>query len=291
MIFKKSLSYLFPLLLVVLLMQGCITEENCYHGMLGEGLRPMFFDSDGKPFQDSMAHMAGVYEFVNGQYAGTLERISDSTYALPVNDCDNIEVVALATHISDDFNMESPTGNTKLSDVWASLMSTTQGNLQVASGLVWYGRWAYPSGDRPKGMVTLPMTNHASRVTVIVDHIRERYGDGDYSVKVSGFCRSIAYDGSIRGSVLDYYPAVMISDDRLTSTAVCSLPSTVNGITVELIRNDKPTLTVNQGKDGQPIVLQPGEDKTVEIDAMTTTTTISVSDWKSADSRFEVRTH
>lgn len=285
---RKTLYALFSLLLFVLLLQGCVTEESCYRGMLGDGLRPTFLNSDGTVATDSMARIAGVYKFVNGQFAGALEPISDSTYALPINDCDNIEVVALATHISDDFNMETANSDTKLSDVWASLMSTTQGNLQIYSGRVWYGRWAYPSGEHLKGVVTLPMTNHAARVTVVVDNLKRCYGEGTYAVKVSGFCRSIAYDGSVRGEAIDYRPKVVISDDRLTASAVCSLPASAKGITVEVTRDRQPVLTAVATGDGQPITLQAGEDKIVKIDAITATTTISVSNWHDASSYFEI---
>lgn len=271
---KKNLITLFPLLLAVLLLQGCVSEEECYRGMLGDGLLPTFYNSDGTVVKDSQARLSGVYKFVNGQFAGALEPNSDSTYALPVNDCDNIEVVALATHISDDFNMETVSGDTKLSDVWASLMSTTQGNLQVYSGRVWYGRWIYPSGERPKGVIALPMTNHAARVTVVVDHLSQRFGEGTYGVRVSGFCRSIACDGSVLGDALDYRPKVTIADGRLTASTICSLPSSTNGITVEIIRNGQPVLSVNKSADGKLITLQADESKTVEIDAMTATTKI-----------------
>jgi hypothetical protein len=285
---QKTLTITLSLLFAALLLQSCITEENCYHGVLADGLRPTCYDAGGAEVQDTLARVAGVYEFVNGYFRQALTRRADGTYALPVNDCDNIEVVALATHLSDDFNMQAPEEGTRLSDVWASLMSTTQGHLQVASGRVWYGSWVYPSGERPKGVIALPMTNRAARVTVVVDHLKQRYGEGDYSVRVTGFSRSIAYDGTALGDILDYRPAYTVADDKLTTTAVTSLPAGAKGITVEVIRDGQVALTVSAGKDGKPITLSGGESKTIEVNALTATTTISVGSWQDASSEYVV---
>ena len=285
---QKTLTITLSLLLTALLAQSCVTEENCYHGVLADGLRPTFYDASGTAVEDSVARVAGVYEFVNGMFRQALTRRADGTYALPVNDCDNIEVVALATHISDDFNMQAATTDTKLTDVWASLISTTQGNLQAASGRVWYGRWTYPSGERPKGVIALPMTNHAARVTVIVDHLKQRYGEGNYRVRITGFSRSIAYDGTALGDVLDYWPGYTVVDDRLTTSAVTSLPAGAKGITVEVIRDGQVALTVSAGKDGKPITLSGGENKTIEVNALTAVTNITIGAWQDANSEYVV---
>lgn len=283
---QKTLTLALSLLLSALLLQGCVTEENCYHGMLGDGLRPTFYDTSGTVVEDTVARVAGVYEFVNGTFRQALSRRSDGTYALPVNDCDNIEVVALATHISDDFNMHEPVAGTAMNEVWASLISTTQGNLQVASGKVWYGRWAYPSGERPTGVVTLPMTNHAASVTVIVNHLKERYGEGTYRVRVRGFSRSIAYDGTSLGDVLEYWPDYDVKDDKLTTTAVTALPSGIQGVTVEVQRDGKAALTVSTDSNGKAITLDGGESKTIEVDALTARVTITVTPWQDAHSDY-----
>lgn len=285
---QKVLSLMFSLTATALLLQGCVTEENCYHGLLSDGLRPTYYAADGSVEVDTVARIAGVYEFVNGTFRQALERRANGTYALPVNDCDNIQVVALATHISDDFNMQVPEEGTPMSSVWASLMSTTQGNLQVASGRVWYGCWTYPSGERLTGEIPLPMTNRAARVSVVVDHLKEHYGEGTYSVRVSGFRRSISYDGTLSGSVLDYRPRYAIENDRLTTAAVTALPADANGITVEVLRDGKTALTVTTGQDGKPITLDAGEDKTVEIDAMTAKVTVSVGNWQETDLNYVV---
>lgn len=283
---QKTLTLALSLLLSALLLQGCVTEENCYHGMLGDGLRPTFYDTSGTVVEDTVARVAGVYEFVNGTFRQALSRRSDGTYALPVNDCDNIEVVALATHISDDFNMHEPVAGTAMNEVWASLISTTQGNLQVASGKVWYGRWTYPSGERPTGVVTLPMTNHAASVTVIVNHLKERYGEGTYRVRVRGFSRSIAYDGTSLGDVLEYWPDYTLTDDKLTTTAVTALPSGIQGVTVEVQRDGKAALTVSADSSGKAITLDGGESKTIEVDALTARVTITVTPWQDAHSDY-----
>lgn len=44
---QKTLTITLSLLLAALLAQSCITEENCYHGVIADGLRPTCYDAGG----------------------------------------------------------------------------------------------------------------------------------------------------------------------------------------------------------------------------------------------------
>lgn len=272
---------------ILLSLSGCVSENNCYRTVLKDFLKPQLVDSHGTAVTDSLAHLAGVYEFANGRFVGELTPQASGLYPLPVNDCDNIVVVALATHFVDDFNMHIPEKGSPDSDIWAELMRTTQKDNNVISGKLWYGSWIYPSGERPTGTVILPMTNHAARLRLVVKHFTSKYESTDCTVRVSGLGQSIGYDGNISGGSMTYnLTAHVNSDGELVSEYINVLP-TPEGRKISIAVMQNGQSIINLGTEDE-LTLSSGEDKTVIYDVSTSTLSMSVGDWTEASSEVTI---
>lgn len=268
---------------VLCLMGSCIKEKDCYTAVLEDALLPQYIDSTGAVVTDDGAVIEGVYQFNNGVCVRELRPNREGKYAIPVNDCDNIEVVALASHRQpDDLNHHNPVDQTRLADMWMSVMRTTQGNIQLGSGRLWYGYWIYPSGYKPEGTVILPMYNQVAGVRFIVKNFKRwtEATEGTYTVNISGFGYAINYDGSVTygdNGPIDYDVTTSADGDNLVSEKAQSLATPAEGrIIVELKRDGQTILSVNGDSDGNEITLLPGQSKTIVYDPLSSEAAVTV---------------
>ncbi|WP_036876469.1 FimB/Mfa2 family fimbrial subunit [Xylanibacter oryzae] len=124
----------------------------------------------------------------------------------------------------------------------SSNKSDSTGNTTRANGtLLYYGVYNYTSGRQGTNttQASIVMLNKPVTLRVVVRQLKETFGNGSYSVVISGFRSMMTFTGQITGDSIDYSPqSAFDSNNQLVTDAVRSFPNkTGEHVTVSVYQN------------------------------------------------------
>jgi hypothetical protein len=200
---RNGIKTILIVLLLSMIMASCIYDE--YPGRKQCDLSLNLVDSTGALLTDSVAHKYDVYWFVNGIYKQTIKAENDGLYRLSFNQGDRITFVAIAAKDTAACKVNAPVVGESIKNVWLQL-KTSSDNISPQPSAIYYGSidTTATESDPTNNRYVISMKDVRSRISVRVNGLRERFGDGNYRIVVEGLRSGIAYDGSTSGELINY---------------------------------------------------------------------------------------
>ena len=272
---KKKISILLYQLLGLialasLCLSSCINEDDSQ--CVQYAITPKVVDGNGKALPDTVAGRLHAYLFLNGKFDHIVTAESNGRFLLSFDGSKKASLVMVGSG-ADGTSVAQPYFGEDIDSVMVNTSSPES---------IYYGQFDYTSQvhDSVKS-VEVKLVNMHATLRVAVRELHEYYGDGNYSVKLSGLRNSLSYDGTVTGDSVTYAPkSSFISDQVLLTDSVNTLPTATNeAVTVGIYKNGTRIWQSSKDSAGNEVKLNPGDNKVVTIDCGYRTFGFTVLSW------------
>ncbi len=274
--------FLIIILLIMPMMASCINEDESECVQYAVTAQ----DVDGKGDVMSGTEIKGreALLFINGRFNREVSAESDGRYLISFDGGEQATLAMFDNVSNDSINMKEPAVGDSISNisVTKNVSARASSGTQSMPKYLLYGRFDYkPSNKGETTAVSLLLHNECARVHVVMKNMRERFGNGNYTVKLEGFRDCIAFSGEVTGDSVSYEPGGTFDNDgNYFGNAVNVLP-TKNGeyVTVSVYEDGNLLLSVAKDVNGHPVALSAGDDKCILIDVNAVKCFIEVMPW------------
>ena len=229
-------------------------------------------DGDGKTLPDSVAGRLHAYLFLDGKFDHTVTAEADGRFLLSFDGSRKASLIIVGSKNGKE-NIAPPKDGENIDSVMVQTLFPED---------IYYGQFDYTSQNRDSvSNVEVKLVNMRATLRVAVRELHEYYGDGNYSVKLSGLRNSLSYNGAVTGDSVTYAPkSSFISDQVLLTDSVNTLPTATNeAVTVGIYKDGEPIWQSSKDSAGNAVKLNPGDNKVVTIDCGYRTFGFTVLPW------------
>jgi len=274
---KKEIRILFYQLLAVMMsallgLASCINEDDSQ--CVQYTIMTKVVDSNGNTLSDTVAGRLHAYLFLDGKYDHTVTAEPDERFLLSFDGSKKASLIIVG----------SKTGGTNIAPPYEGEdIDSVMVHTSSPEG-VYYGQFDYTSQNHDSiSSVTVKLVEMHAVLRVAVRELHEYYGNGNFSVKLSGLRNSLSYDGAVTGDSITYSPtSSFISDEVLLTDSVNTLPTATNEtVTIGIYKNGEQIWRSNEDNTGKTITLNAGDNKVVTIDCGYQTFGFTVLSWNS----------
>ena len=240
------------MLLTVVSLSSCIYDKyntvqfNIYADAIG---------TDGKVLPDYLIENKHIYFFVNERYFDRLVPDADGGYNVSFPEGSVYTFVAAASEDSTAFRFNTPIDGDHIHTWYCEVLDYS--NIPPIY-------WGTVSTDNSNDAVRIQMRDIRCRSHVLIQNMRNRYGDSNYSVVIGGLRRSLTFDGEACGDIVEVFRngAFQGEADKWLSEELISLPTAPNeGINIRIQRGDGELIAyADVDDDGNKMSLNPGDD-------------------------------
>jgi len=220
---------------------------------------PKLVDSNGKALPDTIAESLCAYLFLNGKFDHIVTTESNGHFLLSFDGSKKASLVIVGSSINGT-NVAQPSFGEDIDSVMVNTSSPEN---------LYYGQFDYISQvhDSIKS-VEVKLVNMRATIRVAVRGLHKYYGNGNFSVKLSGLHNALTYDGRITGDSVAYTPNVsFINDEQLLTDSVNTLPTAQNeAVNIGIYKNGTIIWQSSEDSSGNTIKLNPGDNNVVTID-------------------------
>ena len=284
-------------LVLVLTMTSCIDENfsNCVQCSVSVSAR----DSTGRPLPTSLSGNLKAYLFINGKFDRIVTAEPDGNYLLSYDSrLGSVSLVTIGTSAQDSVVMHTPSEGDDIGLMSASVKLDSVTGKYILPSFLYYGVYNYTSGRQGNNttQASIVMLNKPVTLRVVVRQLKETFGDGSYSVVISGFRSIMTFTGQITGDSIDYSPRSSFDgNNQLVTDAVRSFPNkTGEHVTVSVYktsdagksdtRASNPTTgtliwSTDRDENGDYVSLNSGDNKVIILDCGRKEISMSVVPW------------
>lgn len=267
------LSHLFVMLVLALpVFTSCVNEDDS--ACVQYSVATKVVDGKGNVLPDTVAGRLHAYLFLDGKYDHTVTAESDGRFLLSFDSSKKASLIIVGSK-ADGTNVAPPYEGEDIDSVMVHT-SSPEG--------IYYGQFEYTSQNHDSiSSVTVKLIEMHAVLRVAVRELHEYYGDGNFSVKLSGFRNSLSYNGEVTGDSITYSPtSSFISDEVLLTDSVNTLPTATNeAVTIGIYKNGEQIWRSNEDNTGKTVTLNAGDNKVVTIDCGYQTFGFTVLSWNS----------
>lgn len=264
------------------LLAGCIDESHT--GCVQYAIATQLVDTKGNPMGASVVGPTLAYLFLNDKFDHVVTSESDGRYLISFDGNSKASLVVFGNMNTDSFQIRTPNVGDDISATSVSLVSKTRAaelqNIYAAN--LYYGCYAYTADSTLSAkVVLLPLLNRQVKLHVVVQNVRETYGDGDYKIVLEGLRNAVAFDGTVMGDSVSYQPTVSFADNGdLVSETLHTLPTkTGEAVMLSIYKDDVLLWHSSLDSEGKQITLTGGEDKAVVVNAARLAFNVVVEPW------------
>ncbi len=271
---KRFFILFYPLLVLIaialLCLSSCINEDDSQ--CVQYAITPKVVDGNGKALPDTVAGRLHAYLFLNGKFDHIVTAESNGRFLLSFDGSKKASLVIVGSGV-DGTNVAQPYFGEDIDSVMVNTSSPES---------IYYGQFDYTSQvhDSLKS-VEVKLVNMHATLRVAVRELHEYYGDGNFSVKLSGLHNALTYEGRIAGDSVVYNPkASFINNEVLLTDSVNTLPTANNeAVTIGIYKDGTKIWQSFDDSAGNPVKLNSGDNKVVTIDCGYRTFGFTVESW------------
>jgi hypothetical protein len=273
------------LLLSLLLITSCIDES---HDMCMQyAVTAHLVDKNGKTLPDSTVDSVKAYLFIDDKFDHAVTPESDGYYLVSFDKSSTMNLVLIGLPEKDSLNISTPSrsddiGSISVSALESSSKGAASGDYVLPSRL-YYGRFDYlpDSTSTGSGSAVVTMTNKPVTLHVVVEELLDIYGEGSYSVVLSGLHDAVAFDGSVTGDSITCTPEMSFdSKENLCSGAFHTFPTkSGESVTVSIYKGGLLMWQSSEDYLGNSITLSGGDDKCIIVDVGSRNLSLQVMPW------------
>lgn len=277
---RKLHSILLSSLCVMMIhsLSSCINDSD--GGCVQYAVSTRLVDKAGNALPDSVARMSSAYMFLNGKYSYSVPYGSDGCFHVSFNGCDDARLVVFADRNVSGFSTESPSRGTDIESSAVSLDSISQPDDSARQSRLYYGSLSF-SDIVPDETDTarVVMADRLARVRIAVARELTEGESADYSVRISGICTGMRYDGKMTDSYTTCTPAMgMQQDGSLMSATMAMFPSGTP-LKVEIYHGSRLLAETTTDSGGSALEAESGDNKVFVINIYSGTLGIRVMPW------------
>lgn len=211
--------------------------------------------SDGKTVPDFLIDSKRIYFFVNERYFDRLVPGADGGYNVSFPEGSVYTFVGAATQDSTALRFNTPVDGDHIHSWYAEVLDYNN-----IPPLYW---GSVSTGDSEEA-IHIQMKDIRCRSHVLIQNMRNRYGDSQYSIIIGGLRKALTFDGEACGDIVEMHRqgAFQGTADKWLSEELISLPTAPNeGITIRIQRGDGELIAyADVDDDGNIMALKPGDD-------------------------------
>ena len=273
---------LLPIALLLLLTASCIDESHT--SCVQYAIATQLVDTKGNPMSESVMGKSLAYLFLNDKFDHVVTSESDGRYLISFDGSSKASLVVFGNMNTDSFHIRTPNVGDDISETSVDLIPGTRAaDLQnIYTAHLYYGRYDYTADSAGSTkVVVLPLLDRQVKLHVVVQELRETYGDGDYKIVLDGLRNAVAFDGTVIGDSVTYHPtASFASNGDWVSETLHTLPTkTGEAVMLLIYKGDSELWHSSIDNAGKPITLTGGEDKAVVLNVARREFSIVVEPW------------
>jgi hypothetical protein len=279
---KLLLNPLLSITLLLLLTASCIDESHI--GCVQYAIATQLVDTKGNPMGESVSEPTLAYLFLNDKFDHVVTSESDGRYLISFDENSKASLVVFGNMNTDSFRICTPNVGDDISETSVNLIPKTRvSELQdIYTAHLYYGRYDYTADSAGSTkVVLLPLLDRQVKLHVVVQGLRETYGEGDYKIVLEGLHNAVAFDGTVIGDSVSYHPTASFANNGdLVSETLRTLPTkTGEAVMLSIYKGDSELWHSSLDSDGKQITLAGGEDKVVVINVARREFSMVVEPW------------
>jgi hypothetical protein len=264
------------------LLASCIDESHV--GCVQYAIATQLVDTKGDPMSELVMGKSLAYLFLNDKFDHVVTSEADGRYLISFDGNSKASLVVFGNMNTDSFHIRTPNVGDDISETSVNLIARTRAaELQdIYTAHLYYGRYDYTSESAgATKVVVLPLLDRQVKLHVVVQELRETYGEGDYKIVLDGLRNAVAFDGTVIGDSVSYHPtASFASNGDWVSETLRTLPTkTGEAVMLSIYKGDALLWHSSLDNTGKPITLTGGEDKAVVLNVARREFDLVVEPW------------
>lgn len=266
------MGILFCLCLLPGLLCSCVDESP--GGCLHYTVRARLTDRQGVVLPDSMAEYTPAYVFGNGLFVQKVSADKNGYYGIRLSGCDEVWMAVLGNGHIGGLDPEAIGRGAPDSTIAVRLTDLSLLQDSLTSRHLFYGKLELSEGNSQEtsravggDSLSVSLYDRLARFHIVLENARRLYGEGNYSVTVSGLHTSFTYAGEVTGETISFTPELeCCGDDTCLSGMVSTLPAVSgSGLTITVNRDGKEIGRTDTDEEGNPLSVDAGTETAVVV--------------------------
>lgn len=273
---SKRIGYpivvLFCLAFLPVMLGSCVEESpgGCLHYTVMARLT----DRNGAVLPDSMAENTPAYVFGNGRFVQKVSADRNGYYGIRLSGCDEVWMAVLGNGHIGGLNPEAIGRGAPDSTTAVRLTDLALLQDSLIHRHLFYGKLELSDGSSEEtsraacgDSLDISLYDRLARFRIVLENVRRLYGEGNYSVTVSGLHTSFTYAGKVTGETVDFTPELeRCGEDAYFSGMVSTLPSVSGpGLSITVKRDGKEIGHTDTDEQGNPLSVDEGTETVVVV--------------------------
>jgi|GEM_PF-3503626 len=281
---------IFPVLISILIttiITSCINEDDSE--CVQYAVTAHAVDKAGNNISGSAVNGKEALLFINNRFDHTVAPENDGRYLISFDGGSKASLVIFGNVSNDSLSMKAPVAGDSIENLSVQVNSATrqtEGGSAYLPDYLFYGRFDYaPVNKENELAVSLPLYNKRARLRVVLKNLQDRFGSGNYTVKVEGFRNGMTFSGEVTGDSVSYEPGgAFNSDGSYVTEAVNVLPSKKGEyVTLSVYKDGVLLLSTSTDENGKRVTLAAGDDDCMIINVSAIKYFIVVMPWNDSD--------
>lgn len=274
------------LLLITTIITSCINEDDSE--CVQYAVTAHAVDKAGNNMSGSVVNGKEALLFINNRFDHTVAPENDGRYLISFDGGSKASLVIFGNVSNDSLSVMAPVAGDSIENLSVTVNSNTRSSESTAylPSYLFYGRFDYaPVNKENEVAVLLPLYNKRARLRVVLKNLQDRFGSGNYTVKIEGFRNGMTFSGEVTGDSVSYQQSgTFNSDGSYVTEAVNVLPSK-NGesVTLSVYKDGVLLLSTSTDENGEQVTLAAGDDDCMIIDVSAIKYFIVVMPWNDSD--------
>lgn len=237
-------------------------------------------DKTGNTVPDSVARRSSACLFLNGKYDRSIPAGSDGCYPLSYNGCDAVSLVVFGDKDIHGFTLSPLTRGVSMAGTAVRLDSLLQPSDTARQSRLYYGSLDCSRiTPEENGHVRACMYDRLARLHVVLSGLTRFYGEGSFSVTLSGLHNTFTYGGTVGGDTVSVTPGLYREEDgSFVSGTVAIFPSS-SPVRVSIWKDGVLLASTDEDSSAHPITVMEGDDKAIVITSGLDNLNIRVMPW------------
>ncbi len=280
---------IFPVLislLITTIITSCINEDDSE--CVQYAVTAHAVDKAGNNISGSVVNGKEALLFINNRFEHAVTPENDGRYLISFDGGSKASLVIFGNISNDSLSMKTPIVGDSIENLSVTVNAQTRMSQSTAylPNYLFYGRFDYaPVNKKNELAVSLPLYNKRARLRVVLKNLQDRFGSGNYTVKIEGFRNAMAFSGEITGDSVSYEQSGTFNSDGSYVTEALNVLPNKNGeyVTLSVYKNGVLLLSTSADENGKQVTLAAGDDDCMIVDVSAIKYFIVVMPWNDSD--------